>query len=266
MSTCRPLVRVCLNAARGSSRDRRARRSNIRSAGARFAARLRAGGSARRDPAREHRRAARRPGSARRLGCPRRRRAHLCREMRRLPWRQWRGDTGPRLVDPAPFKAGTNQPTIGNYWPYATTVWDYIDRAMPFDAPGFAFPRRGLRADRLPPGSERGHWQTYGREPPKVLPANYRELLMETDWEGRRRSFLASGGRLPVRAVARGTRPGDSGGGRSRRDARRGGDRTMDEGTRRAAVGLLRIECGKLSVPRRRLRALHGKPGTGLPL
>lgn len=44
--------------------------------------------------------------------------------------------SGPRLVDPAPFKAGTNQPTIGNYWPYATTVWDYIDRAMPFDAPG----------------------------------------------------------------------------------------------------------------------------------
>jgi S-disulfanyl-L-cysteine oxidoreductase SoxD len=44
--------------------------------------------------------------------------------------------SGPRLVDPTPFKAGVNQPTIGNYWPYATTVWDYIHRAMPFDAPG----------------------------------------------------------------------------------------------------------------------------------
>jgi S-disulfanyl-L-cysteine oxidoreductase SoxD len=43
---------------------------------------------------------------------------------------------GPRLVDPTPFQAGVNQPTIGNYWPYATTVWDYIHRAMPFDAPG----------------------------------------------------------------------------------------------------------------------------------
>src|SRR3954454_4659561 len=41
---------------------------------------------------------------------------------------------GPRLVDPAPFEAGVNQPTIGNYWPYATTVWDYIHRAMPFDS------------------------------------------------------------------------------------------------------------------------------------
>jgi cytochrome c len=44
--------------------------------------------------------------------------------------------SGPRLVDPTPFTVGTNQPTIGNYWPYATTVWDYIHRAMPFDAPG----------------------------------------------------------------------------------------------------------------------------------
>jgi cytochrome c len=26
--------------------------------------------------------------------------------------------------------------TIGNYWPYATTLFDYINRAMPFDAPG----------------------------------------------------------------------------------------------------------------------------------
>jgi cytochrome c len=42
----------------------------------------------------------------------------------------------PRLVDPTPFQVGTTQPTIGNYWPYATTVWDYIHRAMPFNAPG----------------------------------------------------------------------------------------------------------------------------------
>jgi cytochrome c len=26
--------------------------------------------------------------------------------------------------------------TIGNYWPYATTLFDYINRAMPFSAPG----------------------------------------------------------------------------------------------------------------------------------
>jgi len=27
-------------------------------------------------------------------------------------------------------------PTIGNYWPYATTLFDYIKRAMPLTAPG----------------------------------------------------------------------------------------------------------------------------------
>ena len=26
--------------------------------------------------------------------------------------------------------------TVGNYWPYATTLFDYINRAMPFAAPG----------------------------------------------------------------------------------------------------------------------------------
>ena len=26
--------------------------------------------------------------------------------------------------------------TIGNYWPYATTVFDYVSRAMPYNAPG----------------------------------------------------------------------------------------------------------------------------------
>jgi mono/diheme cytochrome c family protein len=26
--------------------------------------------------------------------------------------------------------------TVGSFWPYATTVWDYVNRAMPFDRPG----------------------------------------------------------------------------------------------------------------------------------
>ena len=28
------------------------------------------------------------------------------------------------------------QKTVGSYWPYATTVFDYVRRAMPFQAPG----------------------------------------------------------------------------------------------------------------------------------
>jgi cytochrome c len=42
----------------------------------------------------------------------------------------------PKLVDRTPFQTGVTAPTIGNYWPYATTVWDYVNRAMPFDKPG----------------------------------------------------------------------------------------------------------------------------------
>ena len=31
-------------------------------------------------------------------------------------------------------------PTVGNYWPYATTLYDYIHRAMPRNAPGTLSP------------------------------------------------------------------------------------------------------------------------------
>jgi cytochrome c len=51
------------------------------------------------------------------------------------------GDVGPALVGgqgtlatAKPFK------TVGSFWPYATTLWDYINRAMPFDRPGLLEP------------------------------------------------------------------------------------------------------------------------------
>ena len=34
------------------------------------------------------------------------------------------------LKNPKPLK------TVGSYWPYSTTVWDYVNRAMPLDRPG----------------------------------------------------------------------------------------------------------------------------------
>ena len=30
--------------------------------------------------------------------------------------------------------------TVGNYWPYATTLYDYMHRAMPLNAPGSLTP------------------------------------------------------------------------------------------------------------------------------
>jgi mono/diheme cytochrome c family protein len=49
------------------------------------------------------------------------------------------GTEGPndRLVTGDTTKAGSRRiKAIGNYWPYATTVFDYIRRAMPFNQPG----------------------------------------------------------------------------------------------------------------------------------
>lgn len=52
------------------------------------------------------------------------------------------GGTNPRLVGAEPrqgFPFGTDfkiPRTIGNYWPYATTLYDYVHRAMPLTAPG----------------------------------------------------------------------------------------------------------------------------------
>ena len=51
------------------------------------------------------------------------------------------GGVGPVLVGGQGTLA-TAKPlkTVGSYWPYATTVWDYINRAMPFDQPGLLKP------------------------------------------------------------------------------------------------------------------------------
>ena len=50
--------------------------------------------------------------------------------------------TGPMLVGREPadsFRFGRDPKlvkTVGNYWPYATTLFDYVRRAMPITAPG----------------------------------------------------------------------------------------------------------------------------------
>ena len=40
------------------------------------------------------------------------------------------------LVATDPWVDWPVKPAVGNYWPYATTLYDYIRRAMPQDAPG----------------------------------------------------------------------------------------------------------------------------------
>jgi S-disulfanyl-L-cysteine oxidoreductase SoxD len=41
----------------------------------------------------------------------------------------------PKLAGNGALTGDRPDPTVGNYWPYATTLYDYIDRAMPFPAP-----------------------------------------------------------------------------------------------------------------------------------
>lgn len=51
------------------------------------------------------------------------------------------GDVGPRLVG-GQGTLTTLRPlkTVGSFWPYSTTLWDYVNRAMPFDRPGLLTP------------------------------------------------------------------------------------------------------------------------------
>ena len=48
------------------------------------------------------------------------------------------GTEGParRLVGTEPWGEWPVNASVGNYWPYATTLYDYMVRAMPQDAPG----------------------------------------------------------------------------------------------------------------------------------
>ena len=64
--------------------------------------------------------------------------------MRRLSRGQGRRRSDGRLVGGIGTLA-TAKPvrTVGSYWPYATTLFDYVHRAMPFNAP------QSLTADQV---------------------------------------------------------------------------------------------------------------------
>ncbi len=51
------------------------------------------------------------------------------------------GGIGPPLVGgQGTLRTAKPLKTVGSFWPYATTVFDYINRAMPFDQPGLLKP------------------------------------------------------------------------------------------------------------------------------
>ena len=50
---------------------------------------------------------------------------------------QGQGDQeGPLVGGKGSLKSAKPLRTVGSFWPYATTIYDYVHRAMPFDNPG----------------------------------------------------------------------------------------------------------------------------------
>ena len=50
------------------------------------------------------------------------------------------GDEAPLVGGKGTLNTAKPLKTIGSYWPYATTLFDYINRAMPFNQPGILTP------------------------------------------------------------------------------------------------------------------------------
>ena len=46
------------------------------------------------------------------------------------------GDSGALVGGRGTLNSSKPLRTVGSYWPFATSVWDYVNRAMPFDRPG----------------------------------------------------------------------------------------------------------------------------------
>ena len=46
------------------------------------------------------------------------------------------GDEGPLAGGQGTLRGPKPLKTVGSYWPYATTLFDYVNRAMPFKQPG----------------------------------------------------------------------------------------------------------------------------------
>lgn len=52
------------------------------------------------------------------------------------------GDDAPLVGGQGTLRSPKPLKTVGSYWPYATTLFDYINRAMPFKQPGTLTPNQ----------------------------------------------------------------------------------------------------------------------------
>ena len=54
--------------------------------------------------------------------------------------------------------SGKPRKTVESYWPYASTVFDYVRRAMPFNAPGSLTENEVYAVKRVHPCRRHHHW------------------------------------------------------------------------------------------------------------
>ena len=52
------------------------------------------------------------------------------------------GDEGPLAGGQGSLRSAKPLKTVGSFWPYATTLFDYVNRAMPFKQPGTLTPNQ----------------------------------------------------------------------------------------------------------------------------
>lgn len=67
------------------------------------------------------------------------------------------GDAEPLVGGKGTLRSPRPLKTVGSYLPYATNMWDYVNRAMPFDRPAMLTVNQGVRSCRLPARNERDH-------------------------------------------------------------------------------------------------------------
>jgi S-disulfanyl-L-cysteine oxidoreductase SoxD len=105
---------------------------------------------------------------------------------------------GNRLVGREPVDGTGWNRTIGNYWPYATTVFDYVRRTMPFEAPGsltdeevYALTAYLLHRNEIIPADAVMNRETL----PRVeMPARDRFVPDDRDWASEERRRDGGGG------------------------------------------------------------------------
>ena len=126
------------------------------------------------------------------------------------------GGSADRLVgrnDGDSFAHATNPKlirTVGSYWPYATTLFDYTARAMPFQRPGTLTANETVQPGRIPPFPERHRQRRCGDgsgDPAQSGDAGARQVRAGQSQRRENRQVVTRQREAPASRIASGSRP-----------------------------------------------------------